>query len=119
MLKRNYESIPKISPIFWIIFQKYRHFSGIGGFSWEQQAAATTPPLYPQCHAARTLSGGGRYVSFQCSRAPSGLQGEQCRCTAQENSLRSGGETNEGTRPWDSSCIWLRSISAAGQCLLW
>ena len=31
MLKRNYESIPKISPIFWIIFPKYRHLLGIGG----------------------------------------------------------------------------------------
>ena len=54
MLKRNYESIPKISPIFWIIFQKYRHFLWIGGFSWEWEQGVSdstfiSPQMYKRC----------------------------------------------------------------------
>lgn len=66
---------------------------------------STILPLYLQCLAARTLSYGGKFVSFLYSRAPSSLQEGQCRYISQENSLHSDDEMNEGTQHWDSSYI--------------
>ena len=76
MLKRNYESIPKLSPIFWIVFQKYRHYLGIGGFSWEREQGVSestfiSPQMYKRCRFWRNKTLKMLLTGFELGRETS------------------------------------------------